>query len=98
RDLADKLDVLQRNLTAEPITLSDLPPELRARYLGRTGQFRLFAYPSKNAWDFEPLTRFVGEVRSVDPDALGMPIVNFEFIRGIRDAYTRAGLYALVAI
>jgi hopanoid biosynthesis associated RND transporter like protein HpnN len=98
RDLADKLGVLQRNVAAEPITPSDLPPELRARYFGRTGRYRLFAYPSENAWEFEPLTRFVTEVRSVDPDALGTPIVNFEFIRGIRDAYARAGLYALVAI
>jgi uncharacterized protein len=98
RDLADNLGLLQRNVTAEPIAPSDLPPELRARYLGRTGQFRLFAYPSKNAWEFEPLTHFVTEVKSVDPDALGTPIINFEFILGIRDAYARAGLYALVAI
>jgi MlaC protein len=47
-------------------------------------------------WEFQPLTRFVKDVRSVDPDVLGTPVMNFEFIRGIQEAYEQAGLYAFV--
>jgi uncharacterized membrane protein YdfJ with MMPL/SSD domain len=40
----------------------------------------------------------VNDVRAVEPDVLGTPIMNFEFIRGIKEAYEQAGLYALVGI
>lgn len=98
RDLEEKLAILKGNLRAEPITIEDLPPELRERYVGRSGQFRLFVFPAEDVWEFPPLARFVEDLRSVEPDALGSPIINFEFIRGIKEAYERAGLYALLGI
>jgi uncharacterized protein len=96
QDLGAKLALLQANLQAEPVTAADLPPELRARYMGAHGKYRIIAYPSENVWEFQPLTRFVRDVRSVDPDVLGTPVMNFEFIRGIQEAYEQAGLYAFV--
>src|SRR5690606_2037188 len=36
--LVNKLTLLQRNLEAEPVMLADLPPELRTRYIGKTGK------------------------------------------------------------
>jgi uncharacterized protein len=98
RDLGEKLALLQANVQAEPVTPADLPPELRARYIGAHGRYRIIVYPAENAWEFQPLTRFVKDVRSVDPDVLGTPIMNFEFIRGIEEAYEQAGLYAFVGI
>jgi uncharacterized membrane protein YdfJ with MMPL/SSD domain len=98
RDLGEKLALLQANVQAEPVTPADLPPELRARYLGAHGRYRIIVYPADNAWEFQPLTRFVRDVRAVDPDVLGTPIMNFEFIHGIEEAYEQAGLYAFVGI
>jgi uncharacterized protein len=98
RDLAQKLVILQANLAAEPVTLADLPAELRTRYVGKTGQYRIFAYPSEDIWEFRPLARFVADLRSVDPDVLGTPITNLEFTRGIEEAYEQAGLYAFLGI
>ena len=80
------------------MTVADLPPELRARYVGKSGTYRIFVYPSKDIWEFQPLTRFVADLRSVDADALGTPVINFEFIHGIREAYGRAGLYAYLGL
>jgi predicted RND superfamily exporter protein len=34
----------------------------------------------------------------VDPDVLGTPIMNFELIRGMKEAYEQAGLYAFVGM
>jgi uncharacterized protein len=98
QDLGEKLALLQANVQAEPVTAADLPPELRARYIGAHGQYRIIVYPSENAWEFQPLTRFVKDVRSVDPDVLGTPVMNFELIRGMKEAYKQAGLYAFVGI
>jgi hopanoid biosynthesis associated RND transporter like protein HpnN len=98
RDVAEKMTLLQANLHAEPVTLQDLPPELHARYVGKTGRYRLLVYPAENIWEFQPLARFVNDVRSVDPDTLGTPIGNFEYTRGIKEAYQEAGLYAFLGI
>jgi predicted RND superfamily exporter protein len=98
RDLEEKLVLLQGSLWAEPVTLADLPPELRARYVGKTGAYRLFVYPSQDVWEFPPLAQFVADLRSVDADALGTPVMHFEFIRGITEAYQAAGLYAFLGI
>jgi uncharacterized protein len=98
QDLEEKLDLLRANLAAAPVTPEDLPPELRARYIGAHGRYRIIVYPAENVWEFQPLTRFVRDVRSVDPDVLGTPVMNFELIRGMRDAYEQAGLYAFLGI
>jgi len=98
RDLAEKVTLLKANLRAEPVTLQDLPPELQARYVGKTGRYRLFVYPAEDIWEFQPLARFVTEVRAVDPDALGAPIGNFEYTRSLKEAYQEAGVYAFLGI
>jgi uncharacterized protein len=98
RDLAAQVSLLQANLRAEPVTIQDLPPELQARYVGKTGRYRLFVYPAEDIWEFQPLARFVDEIRAVDPDVLGTPIGNFEYTRGMKEAYEQAGLYAFLGI
>jgi hopanoid biosynthesis associated RND transporter like protein HpnN len=98
RDLGEKLAVLQANLKAEPVTLTDLPPALRTRYIGKTGKFRLFAFPAQDIWEFHPLARFVADLKTVDPEALGTPVMNFEYLRSMKEAYEQAGLYAFLGI
>ena len=98
RDLAEKVSLLQANLRAEPVTIQDLPPEIQARYIGKTGRYRLLAYPAEDIWAFQPLARFVNDIRSVAPDTLGAPIGNFEYTRGIKEAYQEAGVYAFLGI
>jgi uncharacterized protein len=77
---------------------ANLPPELRARYLGAHGEYRIIVYPSENVWELQPLTRVIKDVRSVDPYVRGTPVMNFELIRGMQEAYVQAGLYAFAGI
>jgi uncharacterized protein len=97
-DLADKLAILQRNLEAQPVTIQDLPSELRARYVGKTGKFRLFVLPAENVWEPLPLARFVRDLQTVDADALGAPVTNFEHMETIRAGYSKASVYAMSGI
>jgi hypothetical protein len=96
RDLAETLRSLKRQPQSEPVTIGDLPPELRARYVGKTGHYRLFVYPAENVWEYGPLTRFVADVQSVDPDAHGTTVTTFEYLRVLKDGYIRAALYAVI--
>jgi hypothetical protein len=97
-DLADKLAILQRNLQAQPVTIQDLPPELRARYVGKTGKFRLFVFPREDVWEPQPLARFVRDLQTVDADALGAPVTNFEYMETIKEGYSKASVYAMSGI
>ena len=97
-DLADKLALLQRNLEAQPVTMEDLPPELRARYVGKTGKFRLFVLPAENVWEPLPLARFVRDLQAVDTNALGAPVTNFEYMETIKAGYSKASVYAMSGI
>jgi hypothetical protein len=52
QNLEQKLAILRANLRAEPVTLADLSAELRTRYVGKSGKYRILAYPSANIWEF----------------------------------------------
>jgi hypothetical protein len=97
-DLRAKLGLLQKNLAATPLTVDDLPSELRARYVGRTGQYRLFVYPAGDLWEFESLGGFARAVQSVDPDAHGTPVTIFEFLRQLTVGYRMGALYAAAGV
>jgi len=94
QDLAEKLAILQASVTAEPISIADLPSELRRRYIGKTGKYQLFVFPSEDVWEYPLLARFVADLQAVDPDALGSPVMNFAYLRTIKEGYEKAGLYA----
>ena len=98
RDLIDKLDILKRNLQAKPVALEDIPPEFRERFVGKTGRYRLLVFPAENIWEPQLLQKFVEEIRTVDPNVVGDPVLGFEHMLAMRQGYQQAGLYSLVGI
>jgi predicted RND superfamily exporter protein len=97
-DLEGKLATFRQNLSDETVTPDDLPPELRARYLGKSGKFRLFVFPREDIWEHQALARFVTDLTAVDADAIGAPVTNFAYIKAITEGYEKAGLLALIGI
>lgn len=82
----------------EPVEVADLPAELRSRFVSQEGKWLLQIFPKDQVWDMEPLERFVGEVRSVDPEVTGTPLQNYEAARQIKDSYEICAVYALLVI
>jgi uncharacterized protein len=98
RDFHDKLNTLQRNLSPQPVAPQDVPDELRRKFIGTSGRFLLQIHPKVNIWDRQGATRFVEELRSVDPDVTGTPIITYESIRLMEQAYLQGTVYALVLV
>jgi hopanoid biosynthesis associated RND transporter like protein HpnN len=94
-DLARGLNRLQDNLAARPVALGDLPRELRARLVSDEGRFLLKIHPAVDIWDRSGATRFVAELRSVDPAVTGTLIITHEAIRAMERAYRDGTLYAV---
>jgi uncharacterized protein len=98
RDFADKLRGFRRNLDPRPVAPGEVPPELRQRYIGTSGRYLIRVQPAVDIWQQAGAERFVGELRSVDPDVTGPPVTSFEAIRLIRRGYFEGAFYALVLV
>jgi hopanoid biosynthesis associated RND transporter like protein HpnN len=97
-DLAADLYRLRDVSTPEPLTLDDLPPAFRERYVGRTGQWLVQVFGKDCLWDFEPLEHFVQRIQTVDPEATGKPFSTVEGLKAMKHGFEWAGLYAFGAI
>lgn len=98
RDLADDLHRLREVSTPAPIRLDDLPDCLRQRYVGKHDKWLVRIFSKDCLWNFEPLQRFVSQVRTVDAEATGKPFTTLEGLIAMRNGFLWASFYALVAM
>jgi len=96
--LQRELAAIRLSLAPETVTLDSLPAELRRAWVTSDGRARIEVFPKGDARDNAVLERFVAAVRSVVPDATGTPVSILESGRTVVDAFTRAGIIAVVAI
>ena len=97
-ELPEKIALLKESLNASPVSESDVPKELRSRFVGKTGKLMLQVAPKGEIFDLKPLKAFLDDVRRVDPHATGEPVMVYESMTIMRDAYRLAFVYAFVAI
>ena len=92
--------MLRNNLTPSgPITLADIPPQLKRRFVNQDEtKFLLQIYSKHNIWDREPLEEFISQLRHVDADVTGSPVIGYESIDAMRKGYIEGGFYALIAV
>jgi uncharacterized protein len=97
-DLNDKISLLRENANTRPMQVSDLPPQIRERFVGSDNLSLIRVFPASDIWDPHFLGAFVRDLRSVDPDATGDPVTLYVFTKEFRDSSIRAAIYALVLI
>lgn len=78
--------------------LEALPPAMRSRFVSPQGNWLLRIFPKTQIWDEAPLAAFVQDIRSIDPDATGTPLQNYEAAQQIRDSYGMAAVLAATVI
>ncbi len=97
-ELPLKLAMMKESLEASRITEADVPEQLRRRFVGKSGKLLLQVAPKKEVFEREPLQEFVSQVRSVVPNATGEPVMVYESLTVLRDAYLHAFVYAFIGI
>jgi predicted RND superfamily exporter protein len=80
------------------VGLRDVPEELRRKFIGKSGRFLLQIHPKVNIWDRAGAQAFVSDLRSVDPDVTGTPVITYEAIRLMEKAYRQGTVYAFVVV
>jgi predicted RND superfamily exporter protein len=81
-----------------PVVAADIAPGVRERFVSPQGDWMLRVFPREQVWDEAPLEHFVNQVRTVDSEATGTPLQNYEAARQIRQSYLQAAAYALIAV
>ncbi len=97
-DFAEKLTFLQDNVDPTPITLDDVPPQLRKRFVGKSGRYLLQVFARDNIWEREAMQAFVRQLQTLDANVTGPPVIAFYSIRQIQEGYARGGIYAMIVI
>jgi hopanoid biosynthesis associated RND transporter like protein HpnN len=98
RDFVNKFYSLQRNLEPTPVTIKDVPDELRRKFIGESGTFLIQIQPKVDIWEKAGATQFVREMRTVDPDVTGPPVITYEATVLMERAYLTGSLYAFVLV
>ena len=98
RDFVTSFQRLQANLNPRTVGLADVPPEIKRKFISDKGRFLLQIHPAVNIWDRDGSTRFVHDVRSVDPDVTGTPVITHEAIRLMERAYKQGTVYAIILV
>ena len=98
RDFVTSFQRLQGNLAPRAVGLADVPPEIKRKFISDRGHFLLQIHPAVNIWDRDGAERFVRQLRTVDPDITGTPVITYEAIRLMERAYKQGTLYAIVLV
>ncbi len=96
RDFLRNFQRLQANLAPQQVGLDDLPAELRKKFVSDRGLFLLQIHPAVDVWDREGARRFVEELRTVDAEVTGTPVITFEAIRLMERACRQGSFYAVL--
>ena len=98
-DFAAKWALLERNVhPTGAMTLDDVPPYLRERFVSKSGRYLLQIFARDNIWERDPMRRFVSQLQTVDADVTGPPVVAFYSITNMQQGYVRGGVYAFITI
>ncbi|MDD2856011.1 MAG: MMPL family transporter, partial [Desulfuromonadaceae bacterium] len=97
-ELPEKLKLLKGSFGGGYISDNDIPDELTKRFIGKSGKLLLQIAPKREIFEIEPLRDFVTQVKSVVPDATGEPVMVYESLSILRNAYLKAFIYAFAGI
>ncbi|MDB6055043.1 MAG: putative exporter of the superfamily [Verrucomicrobiales bacterium] len=97
-DIHQTFTTLAEQDSSAPLSISDLPPALRNRFIGVHNHYLLQVYPKKDIWQRDNQAEFIKELRTVDSNVTGTPVQLLEYTGLLVKSYLQAAKYALIAI
>ena len=97
-EISDSFAWLKEILEVRSVTPDDLPEHLRSLYVGKDGSFMVKISPVENVWDFDKLTGFVADLRKIDPEVTGVPVVVHESSLLMRETFLQAAGLTIILV
>ena len=95
--LHTQFQMLAQVADSQPV-LDSIPESLRSRFLSSQGNWMLRIFPKEQIWEEEPLAAFVRDIRSIDAEATGIPLQNYEAANQIKESYQHAAILACAMV
>ncbi|MDB5725316.1 MAG: hopanoid biosynthesis-associated transporter HpnN [Novosphingobium sp.] len=92
------LGQIRASLTAGPVTRATLPPEIAGDWLAKDNRALIQVFSRGDSNDNAVLTRFTKAVRTIAPDASGLPVATQEAAKTVAYAFIQAGIIALILV
>ena len=96
--LKTTLDGLKALMSAQPVTLANLPPEIVNSWKAKDGLIRVEVLPKGDPNDNDNLRRFADAVLTAEPTAIGGPVSILKSGDTVVRAFIHAGIWALLVI
>jgi uncharacterized protein len=96
--LPSAMNELLASLNAREITLDDLPPDIKDRWLSKEGWYRIQIFPKKDLNDLGNLQQFITDVQLVAPETTDLPVIYWESMKVVVGAFQKAITIALITI
>jgi len=96
--LTTMLAQIRDSLQAQPVTMDNLPTDVRSRWMTADGRARVSIIPKGDSNDNNVLTAFIGAVEAVQPNVAGSPVGIREGGKTVVGAFVEAGVLSFVAI
>jgi hopanoid biosynthesis associated RND transporter like protein HpnN len=96
--LPGAMNELLISLNAREISVGDLPPDIKERWLSKDGLYRIQIFPKKDLNDLGNLQQFITDVQLVAPDTTDLPIIYWESMKEVVAAFQKAITIALITI
>jgi predicted RND superfamily exporter protein len=97
-DVHETFGAIRNQDASGPLTVNDLPEQLRARFVGVSGKHLIQVYPKKNIWNRAEQEEFIRGVRQVYPTVTGTPVQLYHYTELLKTSFQEAGMYSIAAI
>jgi len=85
-DLRDKFDLLKTNVFSKVPGIADLPAAVQERFRSPHGTYLIRVFPAQDVWEMSTLRKFVEDLRRVDANVVGEPVLLYVFTSSFRNA------------
>ena len=97
-DYREMIESLKVNTNVFPVSIKEIPENLRERYVSRNGVYLINVYPRIDVWNIDQRDEFIRQLKTVDLKVTGNAIHMFESSRLMKEGYFYGGIYAMAAI
>ena len=97
-DLLVQMQRIREGLNSEGIDQSQIPSDLKRRWVSDEGHYKLQIFPAEQLTDKARATKFVRSVTALAPDAVGSAVVNLEGGEAIVQSFQQAFVSAFILI
>jgi hypothetical protein len=93
-----QLAVLSDKRQLEEVKFEDYPRNIHTRFVGETGKYAAYIYPSQSIWNKDFLDHFNSDILAVDPNATGTTLFAQSLLEISEGALRQSALLVAVAI